>query len=90
VARENAMAKSLMIQGTCSGAGKSLLVAGLARIFSDMGVRVAPFQSQNMALNSFITADGSEIGRAQALQAEAARKSPAHRGRPPSCGWHSP
>jgi adenosylcobyric acid synthase len=76
VARESAMAKALMIQGTCSGAGKSLLVAGLGRIFSDMGVRVAPFKSQNMALNSFITAGGSEIGRAQALQAEAARMEP--------------
>ncbi len=65
-------AKNIMIQGTMSNAGKSLLCAGLCRIFRQDGYRAAPFKSQNMALNSFITKDGFEMGRAQVVQAEAA------------------
>ena len=70
------MAKNIMIQGTMSNAGKSLLCAGLCRIFKQDGYRVAPFKSQNMALNSFITKDGKEMGRAQVVQAEAAGVEP--------------
>ena len=70
------MAKRIMIQGTMSGAGKSLLTAALCRIFRQDGYRVAPFKSQNMSLNSYITADGKEMGRAQVLQAQAAGKDP--------------
>ena len=66
------MAKRIMIQGTMSNAGKSLICAGLCRIFKQDGYKAAPFKSQNMALNSFITEDGLEMGRAQAVQAEAA------------------
>lgn len=66
------MAKNIMIQGTMSNAGKSLVCAGLCRILKQDGYRVAPFKSQNMALNSFITKDGGEMGRAQVVQAEAA------------------
>lgn len=70
------MAKVIMIQGTMSNAGKSLLVAGLCRIMKQDGYRVAPFKSQNMALNSFITEEGLEMGRAQVMQAEAAGMKP--------------
>lgn len=70
------MTKKIMIQGTCSNAGKSLIAAGLCRIFRQDGYKVAPFKAQNMALNSYITADGLEMGRAQVMQAEAAGVAP--------------
>lgn len=70
------MAKVIMVQGTMSNAGKSLIVAGLCRIFAQDGYRVVPFKSQNMALNSYITEDGLEMGRAQVMQAEAAGVKP--------------
>lgn len=70
------MAKAIMIQGTMSNAGKSVIAAGLCRIFHQDGYRVAPFKSQNMALNSFITKEGLEMGRAQVMQAEAAGVEP--------------
>ena len=66
----------IMVQGTMSSAGKSLIVAGLCRIFKQDGYKVAPFKSQNMALNSYITEDGMEMGRAQVMQAEAAGVKP--------------
>lgn len=69
-------AKSIMIVGTMSSAGKSFLTAGLCRIFRQDGLRTVPFKSQNMALNSYITRDGLEMGRAQAMQAEAAGVEP--------------
>ncbi len=76
------MAKAIMIQGTMSNAGKSLLCAGLCRVFRQDGYRVAPFKSQNMALNSCITCEGLEMGRAQAVQAEACGIEPSVRMNP--------
>lgn len=70
------MAKAIMIQGTMSNAGKSLIAAGLCRIFKQDGYRTAPFKSQNMALNSYITKENLEMGRAQAVQASAAGAEP--------------
>src|SRR5262245_3226744 len=70
------MPKSLMFMGTGSDVGKSLIVAGLCRAYAHRGLRVSPFKPQNMSNNAGVTADGGEIGRAQMLQARAARREP--------------
>ena len=70
------MAKVIMIQGTMSNAGKSLLAAGLCRIFHQDGYRVAPFKSQNMALNSFITEEGLEMGKSSGDAGRGSRNRP--------------
>ena len=70
------MSHNIMVQGSMSGVGKSLIAAGLCRVLFEDGHRVAPFKSQNMALNSYVTADGMEMGRAQVLQALAAGTEP--------------
>ena len=75
------MSRALMLQGTGSDVGKSLIVAGLARAFTRRGLKVRPFKPQNMSNNAAVTVDGGEIGRAQALQARACGTAPLSRER---------
>ena len=82
VARQNKVSGALLVAGTSSDAGKSVVVAGLCRLLARNGVRVAPFKAQNMSNNSVVTVDGGEIGRAQAMQARAAGLEPSVRFNP--------
>ena len=68
------MSKKIMFQGTGSTVGKSIITAAVCRILNDEGYKVAPYKSQNMSLNSFVTKSGHEMGRAQVVQAEALKK----------------